>query len=95
MHTGPMSQNLEARIPGHQPPLPLVVEPTPTPVIDPESALDDEWRLDEHTRMVGLKGIAAARARLRSSAQSTNMRDPSPGRGRDPDPGRRANGRAA
>lgn len=90
-----MSQNIEARMYGHQPPLPLVVEPTPDPVNDPGSGGDVEWKLDEHTRFVGLMGIAAARARLRSSAQSTNMRDPSPGRGRDPDPGRRANGRAA
>ncbi len=61
-----MSQNHEARMHGLQPPLPLV---------DPEvgtdgtvsSGTDAEWHLDEHTREVGRRGIAAARARLRSS----------------------------
>ena len=87
-----MSQNLEARIHGHQPPLPLVEAMVEAAVEadgdgPPEPRTDAEWRLDEHTRMVGRMGIAAARARLRSSA----MQHTGPGRGTD----RREPGRAA
>ncbi len=33
-------------------------------LLDP---VEDEWRIDEATRRVGLAGVAAARAALRSS----------------------------
>ena len=70
-----MSQNLEARIRGHQPPLPLVdADPAPderrrvgSDRRDDASSGDSDWRLDEHTRKVGREGIAAARAVLRSA----------------------------
>jgi hypothetical protein len=67
-----MSQNPEARLLGLQPQLPLLdTEPDDAPhTPDPDRARIDEdrdWRLDEHTREVGRRGIAAARARLRSS----------------------------
>jgi hypothetical protein len=42
-----------------------------------------EWRLDEHTRQVGRRGIAAARALLAEHA-------PAPRPGSDPDGARRA-----
>ena len=86
-----MSQNPEIRIRGHQPRLPLVdADAGPG---GPEADVEAEWRLDEHTRMVGRMGIAAARARLRST--STAPRRSGPGRGTDPDPSGRAPGRAA
>jgi len=65
-----MSQNLETRIRGLQPQLPLPavepdgVAPAPETPVD----VDRDWRLDEHTRQVGRQGIAAARAHLRSAA---------------------------
>ena len=65
-----MSQNLEARIHGHQPRLPLVEVDPPLPDTtssDHDTVTEVEWRLDEHTRMVGRMGIAAARARLQAS----------------------------
>jgi hypothetical protein len=46
----------------HQPALPLD-EPSP-----PGRAPAVDWRLDEHTRLVGRAGVAAARAALTSSA---------------------------
>ncbi|MGD0882430.1 MAG: hypothetical protein ABSB09_12760 [Acidimicrobiales bacterium] len=93
-----MSQNLEARIRGHQPPLPLVdAEPpddTTTAAAAPDTdtgatdaVTDAEWRLDEHTRLVGRMGIAAARAHLKKG--------PTPAGPRGTTPGRRAPGRAA
>ena len=89
-----MTQNLKARISGHQPRLPLVdidaegegaARSAPSP--DP----DADWRLDEHTRMVGRMGIAAARARLHSSSS----RRTGPGRGTDASTSRRTPDRAA
>ena len=64
-----MSQNLETRIRGLQPQLPLLdAEPSaePPPEVTGGAALDEDrdWRLDDHTREVGRLGIAAARARL-------------------------------
>jgi hypothetical protein len=65
---------------GLQLPLPLAeVVPAPAPVavpdLDPEAVDaagpgdgDAPWRIDEHTRQVGRRGIAEARARLRSRA---------------------------
>jgi hypothetical protein len=86
-----MSQNLEARIRGLQPPLPLV-DPVDAP--DPAAPADPdaEWRLDEHTREVGRRGIAEARARLRPSGVAAHT-----GAGRPPaaDRPRNAPGRAA
>jgi len=76
---------------GIQPRLPLI-EPDPGPVEPSPADGDAEWRLDEHTRVVGRLGIAAARARLRSP---TGHPRPGPGRGTDPDGSARAPGRAA
>lgn len=36
-------------------------------LIDDEAATAREWRLDDHTRQVGLNGIAAARQALREA----------------------------
>ena len=68
-----MSQDTGTRTIGLQPPLPLV---DPVEAVDdgPTGADDAEWRLDEHTREVGRRGIAAARARLRSSGRATGAR---------------------
>jgi len=93
-----MSQNLEARIRGHQPPLPLVDAEPPddaTATLDADApdtvahdaVTDAEWRLDEHTRMVGRMGIASARAHLKKA--------PTPAGPRGTTPDRRAPGRAA
>jgi len=87
-----MSQNTETRKHGLQPPLPLVdadggtAEPAP-------AGFDAEWRLDEHTRDVGRRGIAAARARLHSS--SGTARGSGPDRGSGPGAPEHAPGRAA
>jgi hypothetical protein len=67
-----MSQNLEARIRGLQPQLPLLdADPAEARLVrDTHHTRVDEdrdWRLDEHTREVGRRGIATARARLRSA----------------------------
>ena len=87
-----MSQNLEARIRGLQPPLPLV-DPGDAPDPAAPADADAEWRLDEHTREVGRRGIAAARARLRAPA-GTPRRGGS-GRGSPTGTPGRAPGRAA
>lgn len=68
-----MSQNLEARIRGLQPQLPLVdvdrAEAGPGDDARPSAAAEQrDWQLDEHTREVGRRGIAAARAHLRNAA---------------------------
>ncbi len=71
-----------ARMPGLQPQLPLV---------EPDEGADDatprgagtEWHLDDHTREVGRRGIAAARAHLHTRPGHTDDR---PGRA----PGRAA-----
>jgi hypothetical protein len=64
-----MSQNIEARIRGLQPQLPLL-----DPDLDGAGRADDapsdedrDWHLDEHTREIGRRGIAAARAQLRTA----------------------------
>jgi hypothetical protein len=83
-----MSQNPPARMHGLQTPLPLV---------DPEedaatrAAADAEWRLDDHTREVGRRGIAEARARLAAARRGGRGRGGGPSEGT---PGR-APGRAA
>ena len=64
-----MSHRTEARIHGHQPPLPLVETDDDTGS-STVSGPDAEWRLDEHTREVGRLGIAAARAALRSGSRT-------------------------
>ncbi|HEX7443728.1 MAG TPA: hypothetical protein VF320_07575 [Acidimicrobiales bacterium] len=65
-----MSQNLEARIRRLQPQLPLLVaDPDEVAPVDAVPVDQDrDWQLDEHTRRVGRRGIAAARAHLRSAA---------------------------
>ena len=68
-----MSQNTEARMHPLQPPLPLV-EPEAAPDASPSTA-EADWHLDEHTREVGRRGIAAARARLRDRAGATHRTD--------------------
>ncbi len=60
-----MSQNPTARRHGLQPQLPLVEADGADA---PAAGTGPEWHLDEHTREVGRRGIAAARARLRSRA---------------------------
>jgi hypothetical protein len=87
-----MSQNLDARLHGLQPPLPLV-DPEDDTTGPTASGPDAEWRLDEHTREVGRRGIAAARARLRAPA-GTPRRGGS-GRGSPTGTPGRAPGRAA
>jgi hypothetical protein len=79
-----MSTNHDTRTLGLQLPLPLLdAEPAPAPcpvaVPDPapepgggdgedDGSTDSNWRLDEHTRQVGRRGIAEARARLRTGS---------------------------
>ena len=77
-----MSTNHDTRTLGLQLPLPLLdAEPPPGPVAVPDPApgpgggdrgddggTDSNWRLDEHTRQVGRRGIAEARARLRAGS---------------------------
>jgi len=72
-----MSENPGARMHGLQPPLPLV-DPGEAPVVSTPSGTGAEWRLDEHTREVGRRGIAAAREALRSSARGTRDARPRP-----------------
>jgi hypothetical protein len=73
-----MSTNHDTRTFGLQLPLPLPeARPTTGPVAVPDPAPEDDrvasttgqgWRLDEHTRQVGRRGIAEARARLRAGS---------------------------
>ena len=75
-----MSTNDDTRTLGLQLPLPLLdADPAPGPVavpdLDPDATArtddgggDPGWRLDEHTRQVGRRGIAEARARLRAGS---------------------------
>jgi len=87
-----MSNDTEAREYGPQPPLPLVDADGGTAgPVPPDS--DAEWRLDEHTRDIGRRGIAAARARLRSSSGAA--RRAGPDRGPGPGAPAHAPGRAA
>ena len=87
-----MSHRTEARIHGHQPPLPLVEtsDDNRSPTV---SGPDAEWRLDEHTREVGRLGIAAARAALRAGSRSGSASGAASTRA--PADPRRASGRAA
>ena len=64
-----MCQNPPARLHGLQTPLPLV-DPDEAAADRPSGVTDTEWRLDEHTREVGRRGIAEARARLRAASAS-------------------------
>jgi hypothetical protein len=56
--------------------------------------LDEDGRIDEHTRAVGMQGIAAARRRLAASTAASEGRV-GPAGGLDPARSRRADGRAA
>lgn len=62
-----MSQTPSARMLGLQPPLPLI-DPDQSGDDHPTTSPDAEWRLDEHTREVGRRGIAEARARLQAAS---------------------------
>ena len=59
-----------------QPELPLHQPP-----VAGEARRDEDWRLDEETRQIGLRGVALARARLVRS-DTTGQADPRRGRGR-------------
>jgi hypothetical protein len=59
-----------------QPELPLCRLPT-----EHEPAGDEEWRLDERTREIGLRGVALARARLQRSETTRETGRRSGGRG--------------
>ncbi len=59
----------------HQPALPLDVASAP------RKAPAGDWRLDEHTRLVGRAGVAAARAALTSPAN--RAASPHPGAAAD------------
>jgi len=86
-----MSQHPPARIHGLQTPLPLV-DPVTPPGDRPPADADAEWRLDEHTREVGRRGIAEARARLHAASAARHAgHDSGPSDGTT----RRAPGRAA
>jgi hypothetical protein len=52
-----------------QPQLPLPAAGD-DPAIGPAPDRDDEWRLDDQTRLIGRRGIAEARARLEASRRS-------------------------
>jgi hypothetical protein len=69
-----------------QPQLPLPA-PDDDPAIGPAPDHDDDWRLDDQTRLIGRRGIAEARARLEAA-----RRAPSGGAATGP---RRGSGRAA
>ena len=65
-----MSQNIESRIRGLQPQLPLLgADPDRAGRSDDDPSDEDrDWHLDEHTREIGRRGIAAARAHLRTGS---------------------------
>jgi len=52
---------------GYQPQLPLPVSACDRPGDPAPCWPADDWRLDEHTRHVGRRGVAAARALLQGS----------------------------
>lgn len=83
-----MSQDPPARMHGLQTPLPLVDTDEGTTGRS-TTDVDVEWHLDEHTREVGRRGIAEARARLSATRRGGRGRRPT-----DDAPGR-ARGRAA
>jgi hypothetical protein len=83
-----MRKTTPDRMLGLQPPLPLV-DPDGFGDARPTAAADAEWRLDEHTREVGRRGIAEARARLEAARHRGAERD------RREDTPDRAPGRAA
>jgi len=62
-----MTVHRTSRRSGYQPQLPLPASACDLPG-DPEPSWPaDDWRLDEHTRHVGQRGVAAARALLEGS----------------------------
>jgi len=69
-----MTVNRTSRRSGYQPQLPLPVSACDLPGDPAASWPADDWRLDEHTRHVGRRGVAAARALLEGSpAASTDV----------------------
>jgi hypothetical protein len=83
-----MRKTAQDRMLGLQAPLPLV-DPDGSGDDHPTAGDDAEWRLDEHTREVGRRGIAEARARLEAARRRGPGHSPRDGA---PD---RAPGRAA
>jgi len=55
----------------YQPQLPI---PTEWPRACPPRPGDDDWRIDEPTRLVGRRGLAAARAALARTAPDSGPR---------------------
>lgn len=62
-----MTVDRTSRRSGYQPQLPLPVPASDRPGYPAPSWPADAWRLDEHTRQVGRRGVAAARALLEGS----------------------------
>jgi len=56
----------------YQPQLPI---PTAWPQNRPPRPEDDDWRIDEPTRLAGRRGLAAARAALARSTPATPRAD--------------------
>ncbi|MFP3906031.1 MAG: hypothetical protein ACLFRV_01630 [Acidimicrobiales bacterium] len=50
-------------------------------ITDDESATARDWRLDDHTRQIGRKGVAAAREALRAALADHHDRDRRDGHG--------------
>ncbi len=74
-----MTVDRTSRRSGYQPQLPLPVSACDRPGDPAPSPPADGWRLDEHTRQVGRRGVAAARALLQGSpaaAQDDTARTP-------------------
>jgi len=65
-----MSQNHRARLGGLQLPLPLLGADPDGDGRTSDAAADEDrdWHLDPQTREIGRRGIAAARAQLRSTS---------------------------
>ena len=64
-----------------QPELPLRPSPADGTVPRSDDAGDPEWRLDEQTRQVGLRGVAFARAQLLASEATRKAQLQRRGRG--------------
>jgi hypothetical protein len=62
-----MESDTTTRAPALQLELPL-----PTPEADRAGGTPPDWRLDEETRRIGRRGIAAARARLAGRPRGTD-----------------------